>query len=347
MKPILSIVIPVYKVEMYIHRCVQSVINQTLKDIEIILIDDGSPDNCPKICDDLALAHPYIKVVHKQNAGLGMACNSGIEVSTGKYIAFLDSDDWVETDMYQSMVDAAEKFGAQMVFTGLQRVNERGEKTLMSQAQEMTVISIPENVMALGLDMISSSPKIAAERNIMMSAKVVLYSRQMIEDNHIRFNSERQIISEDLFFNLDCLSHADCVVQLPKTFYNYFINSESLTLSYRHDRFDKTVLMYQALRKRYEAFGNELKTRADRMIIGYSRTILRQLFSNKGLNLKEKRKEFQKIACNPLWKEINHTYPVKLMPKSHRLLFTAVVNSNFILVWLIMSSEKLIRGEVH
>ena len=346
MTPILSIVIPVYKVEKYIHRCVRSVISQTLKNIEIILVDDGSPDNCPKICEDLASVYSNIKVIHKENAGLGMACNTGIEIAIGKYIAFLDSDDWVESDMYQSMVDAAEKYDAQMVFTGLQRVNEVGVKKLMSQASELSVTTTPNKVLNLGLDMISSSPDTVNERNIMMSAKVVLYSREMIETYNVRFNSERQIISEDLFFNLDCLSHANCVVQLPQTFYNYFINNESLTQSYRQDRFDKTLLMYEELKRRYYVLGSDLEIRANRMIIGYSRTILRQLFNNKSLSLVEKRKEFMKIARNPLWKEIRQTYPVQFMPLFHRLIFKAVANGNFFLVWLIMSFEKIIRGEV-
>lgn len=87
-QPKVSIVIPVYNVERYIDRCIQSVLNQTLQNFEIILVDDGSPDNCPEICDKYANSDSRIKVVHKANAGLGMACNSGIENATGEYIAF-------------------------------------------------------------------------------------------------------------------------------------------------------------------------------------------------------------------------------------------------------------------
>lgn len=84
-----SIIVPVYNVEKYLDRCLTSLINQTLKDIEIILVDDESPDNCPAICDNYAQKDPRIKVIHKKNQGLGMACNSGMENATGEYIAFL------------------------------------------------------------------------------------------------------------------------------------------------------------------------------------------------------------------------------------------------------------------
>ena len=100
-----SVIIPVYKVEEYLERCVQSVLNQTLKDIEIVLVDDGSPDNCPKMCDEFAKKDSRIKVVHKNNEGLGKARNSGLEVATGEYVAFVDSDDYVHPEMYEILLN--------------------------------------------------------------------------------------------------------------------------------------------------------------------------------------------------------------------------------------------------
>lgn len=100
---LISIVIPVYKVELYLEKCIESIINQTYKNLEIIIVDDGSPDNCPKICDEYAQKDNRIKVIHKENGGLSDARNAGIDVAAGKYIAFVDSDDYVSNDYIEYM----------------------------------------------------------------------------------------------------------------------------------------------------------------------------------------------------------------------------------------------------
>ena len=124
MNPKVSIIVPVYNVEKYLDRCMESLLNQTLKDIEIILVDDGSPDNCPQMCDDYAKKDSRVKVVHKANAGLGYARNSGLDVATGEYVAFVDSDDYVELDMYEQMYEASLNYQVQMVLCGFNRDNK-------------------------------------------------------------------------------------------------------------------------------------------------------------------------------------------------------------------------------
>ncbi len=98
MNPLISIIVPVYKVEKYLNRCMESIVNQTYSELEIILVDDGSPDNCPVMCDDWAMKDARIKVIHKENGGIGYARNSGIEIAQGEYIMFVDSDDYISLD---------------------------------------------------------------------------------------------------------------------------------------------------------------------------------------------------------------------------------------------------------
>ena len=109
MQPLISVIVPIYNVEDYLNRCVDSIINQTYKNLEIILVDDGSPDNCPQMCDDYAKKDSRIKVVHKENGGLSDARNAGMKVATGGYVSFIDSDDYVSLDFYeillQTMID--------------------------------------------------------------------------------------------------------------------------------------------------------------------------------------------------------------------------------------------------
>lgn len=94
--PLISVIVPVYKVEKYLDECVESIVNQTYRNLEIILVDDGSPDNCPQMCDDWAKRDARIRVIHKENGGLSSARNAGLDVCTGEYISFIDSDDWLE-----------------------------------------------------------------------------------------------------------------------------------------------------------------------------------------------------------------------------------------------------------
>ena len=100
----ISLIVPVYKVEEYLNKCVDIIINQTYKNLEIILVDDGSPDNCGKICDEYAKKDSRIKVIHKENGGVSSARNVGLDVATGDYIGFVDSDDWIEDDMYEFLI---------------------------------------------------------------------------------------------------------------------------------------------------------------------------------------------------------------------------------------------------
>lgn len=98
MNPLISVIVPIYNVEKYLARCVDSIVNQTYKNLEIILVDDGSPDRCPQMCDDYAEKDRRIKVVHKNNGGLSDARNAGMAVATGEYISFIDGDDYVSDD---------------------------------------------------------------------------------------------------------------------------------------------------------------------------------------------------------------------------------------------------------
>ncbi len=100
--PLISIIVPVYKVEMYIKKCINSIINQTYKNIEIILVDDGSPDNCGKICDDYSKTDKRIIVVHKDNGGLSDARNRGLIAASGQFITFVDSDDYIELNYIET-----------------------------------------------------------------------------------------------------------------------------------------------------------------------------------------------------------------------------------------------------
>lgn len=118
MKPLISIIVPVYKVEAYLQKCLDSIVNQTYQNLEIILVDDGSPDNCGVICDEYAGKDGRIKVIHKENGGLSSARNAALKIAAGDYIGFVDSDDWVEPDMFGYLSEGMQKHKADIAVCG-------------------------------------------------------------------------------------------------------------------------------------------------------------------------------------------------------------------------------------
>ena len=124
MNELISVIIPIYKVEAFLFRCVESVMRQTYENIEIILVDDGSPDNCPGMCDELALKDKRIKVYHKENGGLSDASNYGVERAHGKYIAFIDSDDYISDDYIEYLYNMLKKNDADISCCGYVETSE-------------------------------------------------------------------------------------------------------------------------------------------------------------------------------------------------------------------------------
>ena len=127
LQPQISVIVPVYNVEKYLSRCLESIINQSYKNLEIILIDDGSSDRCPEICDMYAEKDQRIKVLHKRNGGLSVARNTGIEIATGEYVAFVDSDDYIAENMYEVLLDRITCDGADIAICNFLYVNDQGE----------------------------------------------------------------------------------------------------------------------------------------------------------------------------------------------------------------------------
>lgn len=137
MKPIISIIVPIYRVEQYLSKCIDSLLNQTFKDIEIILVDDGSPDSSPAICDTYKTRDERINVIHKKNGGLSSARNAGLSISHGKYIGFVDSDDWVEPNMYEEMYNFLVANDCDLVECGINLIYENKISKYSTKANEL------------------------------------------------------------------------------------------------------------------------------------------------------------------------------------------------------------------
>ena len=210
-----SVVVPIYKVENYLEKCVNSLLNQTLQDIEIILVDDGSPDRCGDMCEDFAQKDKRIKVIHKINGGLSDARNVGILAATSQYIGFVDSDDYVAVDMYEVLYNNMVQHDADISICGLYDCYKT-KKIPQATGNEFLVLNNKE---ALGLAL--------EGRKLSVSAVNKLYKRELFEE--IKFPKGK--LFEDAFTIPKVLARAKKVVLDPKPKYFYVHREDSITTS--------------------------------------------------------------------------------------------------------------------
>ena len=234
--PLVSIIVPVYRVEPYLHRCVDSILAQTFTDFELILVDDGSPDNCGAICDEYAQKDLRVRVVHKENGGLASARNAGLDVAVGSYILFADSDDYVSPLWCESFVSQIKKDESRYIFGGIQNVRMHSGETIE------TKISCPcEQAKRFELAdffLLQSKGQIGFAWN-------VLYNHNVIRTHHLRFS--REVIIEDLPFCLAYLKYMDCLYYTGEDGY-FYVHDDRVTLSgkYYADGFRKWREKYAA-----------------------------------------------------------------------------------------------------
>lgn len=207
-----SIVIPIYNVEAYLERCVLSVINQSFDDIEIILVDDESPDNCPSLCDKYALQDKRIKVVHKKNGGLSDARNAGISVSSGDYIIFLDADDYID----EKTCELFYKYTVEKYDIIIGNAIVHGGKAYLNHDTEYGKYT--------GLKYLKKSFR---NNYVPMAAWLNIYRTDFLKDNHLYF--KKGILHEDEEFTPRAFIKADSVMQTDIDFYHYVIREGSIT----------------------------------------------------------------------------------------------------------------------
>ena len=321
-RDLISIILPVYNVEKYINRCMESLLNQTYKNIEIIMVDDGSPDNCPKICDNYAMQDTRVRVIHKENEGLGLARNSGLKIAKGKYIAFVDSDDYVTTDMCEVLYKAAEKNKADVVYGGI--YYDKNNKIEKAQCvNEETIWRNKEEVKKLILDFIGCEPEKNKDTIMEVSVWKALFKKEIFDEYNIEFVSERQFISEDLIFDIDYLIKAKCVVVIPKCVYYYCVNPMSLSKSFRSDRYQKVLILYHEILRKTSLYyeKEELELRTSRFLIARARTNAKAIFKHKKVIGKEKAYNAVKDICDSKeLEEILIKYPIWRLPFKYALV---------------------------
>lgn len=238
MKPQFSIIVPVYNTEKYLERCVKSLLSQTLSNIEVILVDDGSPDGSGRICDDFAAGDPRVRVIHKKNEGQGIARNAGLDLASGEYVLFIDSDDYIEEDTCSRLFSYMKEKKVQLCSFGYIIEEPSGGEVYRPEISER--IYRKEEIRD---EFIHHFFGDSSEQDELrgVSACMTAFQREMIEKYQIRFPSERQVLSEDTVFSLEFCRHIDGAAVLPAFFYHYVQNESSFSHVYRPDRYPLTL----------------------------------------------------------------------------------------------------------
>lgn len=233
--PRVSVIAPVYGVEQYIHQFMESVLAQTYKDFEFIVVDDGSPDNCPRILDEYAETDSRIRVIHQKNGGVAKARNTGIDAATGEYVYIVDSDDWLQTNALEVLIRDADETKADVIMGDCTVQTERGQSR-MTQFSQKFYTEDPQTILAL-------------QQYVLCQRYSPYYSRKctsgfagpwgkmikldLINKYHIRFEPYMRGLFDDGLFTLEVYQHMNSFYYGMENLYNYRINDNSLTQKYR------------------------------------------------------------------------------------------------------------------
>lgn len=215
--PLISIIVPVYKVEDYLPRCIDSLLAQSYPNTEILLVDDGSPDNSGAICDEYVDKHPNIHVIHKENGGLSSARNAGIDAAKGDFLGFVDSDDWVEPDFYETLYEMAVRYDVPLVYAG------RFDNSAANGSQTVGLCPEKEEVIS-GQELVR---RIFRWEHVDSSACDKLYRRELFADIRYPFG----ITSEDVSTTYRVALLSGKAAACPRPFYHYFHRPNSISYS--------------------------------------------------------------------------------------------------------------------
>lgn len=233
--PTISIIVPVYKTEQFLHRCIDNILAQTFTDFELILVDDGSPDKCGLICDEYAQKDKRIRVIHKDNGGVSSARNCGIDTAVGKYLMFCDSDDWVDNNWCMCLVDAISQHPNAWIVCGVQKYYDI----------DSTISLYPPSCGGMFESILDTDEYFQIYKSYLSAYSFnKIYSRSIVQGEQIQFDKSIRN-GEDIDFNIRYLSFCERIVCLSVAPYHYnCANVQSEMGRYKPNRFDDSKYAY-------------------------------------------------------------------------------------------------------
>lgn len=253
--PTVSVIVPIYNVETYLKRCINSIINQTYRNLEIILVNDGSSDKSAEICDEFQQKDRRIKVIHKENGGLVSARKAGIQIASGVYVTHLDSDDWIEPDMYEELVCLIVQNDADIITSGLYRDYQNGSIKVFDNLPE-GIYDVKRLEKEILPELIYTGTFFKTGINIHICNK--LFRRELALDNQLKINDYVKT-GEDAAFIYPCVIDAKKIIITHKCFYHYCIRPDSMMgTGYRNELLGFRYV-YEVIKDKIDQYGKYTK----------------------------------------------------------------------------------------
>ncbi len=333
---LISIIVPIYNVEKYIKQCVDSILAQTYKNIEVILVDDGSPDNCPQICDSYAAVDNRVKVVHKKNGGLMSARQAGLKAASGDYIGFVDGDDWIEPDMYADFACLLDQYSPDMALCEF-LYSFPGKDTNSNQLLKKSFFTKKEMEEQLYGSMLFKEPYYSFGINPCCWSKI--FKKELLESN--LYNVTPNIkIGEDAAFTYPCLLQADSLAYSEKYAYHYRVNPESMTKAYDKNCESTVMIPYEILKNVFYKYdGYNLMNQLDYFLLSLINGVVRNEASSVNKKtISQKKETLKKLAVNPDVSKTVLNVNTCVLPFHTRLLvhFLRLKNANLLYLYTIL-----------
>lgn len=333
----ISVIVPVYNSADTIEKCVLSIMNQTFKNLEIILINDGSKDNSLKICQKLADFDNRIILINQDNKGVSATRNKGLRLATGHYVAFVDSDDWIESEMYENMINAIKDTHSEVCISNY--YSGQTKKILNIKDQVLQNNGIYEKIIKNMIGPIPIGTE-AIKNKIMGSSWRYLISKSLLERNYITF-SEDVYLSEDLIFCIKFLFQTNKLVIDPNAYYHYENIQESATRKYKKNFRFQQQIVFKDIKKICEENGklNDIEENLNSMYVEMAiNEFVNQTHPKNDLSIFRKIKNIKQICDNKLISIVEKTNYKKLKT-NRKIIFKLIQHKQY---WLIYIFYKLI-----
>lgn len=311
MKELVSVILPIYNVENYLEKCVNSVLSQTYHNLEVILVDDGAKDNSGKICDELKKKDKRIRVVHKENGGLSSARNAGYEVATGKYLMYIDSDDEIKSEIIEKCVTVIERDESDLVIYGYDKVDEQGN---------LLETCVWGNKLLSNKEMVSYLYNAIQEMSFGYAWNK-LYRKSVIDKSEVLADA-KVIDREDLVYNMELLKYFRKISYLDYSGYRYLQRNTSLLHNSNLARLDGVEYFVKRI-KNIDVGNEKVNSKVFNMTVLHylADCIIKNIIWNDELGSKEKKKVMQEIIdkcpfINCLYDDIDNGRHLRLLYKS-------------------------------